>query len=201
MTDITITPTKIEDINHHINKLSINELKPLPLPKNLELLPNRSFEEFVNDKELVQGYVKQLDTYKKEQEELLKQLSTIDHLLSNEISQLIKNYKEVTNKILQQIQSIQIIYQEFLNLETYQYQMLSSNYNQQTLKNKFKLLIEQNNQESLQLIKQLETSSKPELNESEFAQFIDDFRSSRKEYHYRKEKLNRWNEERVSGFL
>ena len=200
MTDITISPTKIEDINHHINKLSINELKSLPLPKNLELLPNRSFEEFVNDKELVQGYVKQLDTYKKEQEELLKQLSTIDHLLPNEISQLIKNYKEVTNKILQQIQSIQIIYQEFLNLETYQYQMLSSNYNQQTLKNKFKLLIEQNNQESFQLIKQLDTS-KPELNESEFAQFIDAFRSSRKEYHYRKEKLNRWNEERVSGFL
>ena len=37
--------------------------------------------------------------------------------------------------------------------------------------------------------------------EKYFTKSLKEFRATRKDYHLLKEKLNRWNEERVSGFI
>ena len=95
--------------------------------------------------------------------------------------------------------SINIIYQEFLNLETYQYQLLSNNFNQDILKLKFKKLLEKTNQDSLNIVKNYH--EKGESTDDDFNNMIENFKESRKLYHSRKEKLYRWEEERVSGFV
>ncbi|EGW31565.1 uncharacterized protein SPAPADRAFT_62174 [Spathaspora passalidarum NRRL Y-27907] len=183
----------MEKLHHQppLNPLQDSELNAFPLPKNLELLPNSNIKEFVENKELIQGYIKQLEAYKHHQSKLLKKLSTVDELLSKDITQLIEQYQQLIVKITQQIQSISTIYQEFVNLETIQYQLLSSNFNSENLKHKFAKLTED--------------ESKFDFGDSkengEFSDFIERFRANRRVYHYRKEKLNRWNEERVGGFL
>lgn len=78
----------------------------------------------------------------------------------------------------------------------------SSNFNQDNLKAKFKKLIEENNQESLDIVKNFnDRSHGSEISDESFGTMIENFKNSRKLYHFRKEKLNRWEEERVSGFL
>ncbi|RLV94124.1 hypothetical protein JA1_001912 [Spathaspora sp. JA1] len=191
--DIHIHPNTIEALHHQppLNPLQDSELNALPLPKTLELLPNSNFKEFVENKQLIQGYIKQLEAYKLHQTKLLKKLSTVDVLLSKDITELIEQYQQLIVKISQQIQNISIIYQEFVNLETIQYQLLSSNFNSENLKHKFAKLIEDEQKYQIGDVK----------DEGEFSEFIDQFRANRRIYHYRKEKLNRWNEERVGGFL
>ncbi|EMG46218.1 hypothetical protein SBY92_000949 [Candida maltosa Xu316] len=200
MTDIHFDQTQPK-IPNPIKPITFEELQAFPLPKHLEALPTANFQQFTENKELLQSYIKQLDTYQSKQQEIVNQLNQLDDFLENVVcKKLMNEYEELIEKINQQIKSINIIYQEFINLETYQYQLLSSNYNQDNLKLKFKKLIEENNQESLNIVKKFHEKA-GENSDENFSTMIENFKNSRKLYHYRKEKLYRWEEERVSGFL
>lgn len=176
---------------------TVEELKPFPLPKQLDSLPKKTFDEFVNDKVLIQGYIHQLETYKLELNELQERAAQISLLLQSEIKNiLIPQYQEVSNNINQRIKTLTQLHNEFLNLETIQYQTMSSTFNEELLKHKFKKLIEKNNEESRDLVKNFNSS---EFTEDQLADTLEQFKQSRKTYHFRKEKLNRWEEQRVSG--
>lgn len=202
MTDIHLDQTR-QKIPQPVKQLTFDELKAFPLPKAVETLPTSYLQDFSDNKQLLQGYIRQLEAYSTKQQEIVRTLQQADDILENVVySQLIKDYEKVIDKINQQIKSINIIYQEFINLETYQYQLLSSNFNQDNLKAKFKKLIEENNQESLDIVKNFnDRSHGSEISDESFGTMIENFKNSRKLYHFRKEKLNRWEEERVSGFL
>ncbi|KAG5421437.1 hypothetical protein I9W82_000527 [Candida metapsilosis] len=177
--------------------LAIEELKPFPLPKQLDSLPKKSFEEFVSNKKLIKGYMHQLETYKSRLDELQERASSVSSLLQEEINDtLIPQYQEVSNNILQRIKTLTQLHNEFLNLETVQYQSMSSTFNEELLKHKFKKLIERNDEESREIVKNLDSN---ELTDNQLADTLERFKQSRKTYHFRKEKLNRWEEQRVSG--
>ena len=111
----------------------------LSFTKGIRVVATISFPTILESKDLLQGYLKQLKAYQEKQLEIIDQLGELDNILENVIhKQLIKDYAALVDKINQQIKSINIIYQEFLNLETYQYQLLSNNFNQDILKLKFK---------------------------------------------------------------
>jgi len=199
MTEIHLDQTS-QKIPDPVKFVSIEELHAFPLPKALESLPPSVFQQFLESKDLLQGYLKQLKAYQEKQLEIIDQLGELDNILENVIhKQLIKDYAALVDKINQQIKSINIIYQEFLNLETYQYQLLSNNFNQDILKLKFKKLLEKTNQDSLNIVKNYH--EKGESTDDDFNNMIENFKESRKLYHSRKEKLYRWEEERVSGFV
>ncbi|KAI5953465.1 hypothetical protein KGF54_002837 [Candida jiufengensis] len=193
-----------QTLPQRISPLTIDELKPFPLPKQLNSLPNKTFDQFIENKELIKSYLQDLETFKLK----LKQINeNIDLIINETLTSKIKNdlipkYQNLIIKINNQIKTINQLYNEFLNYETIQYQLISSNFNQDILKLKFKKLIEQNNQDSLLIIKNFnKLQSANDNNIDEFNEMLSNFRESRKLYHFRKEKLNRWNEERVSGFI
>lgn len=183
-----------------VQPLTLQQLQPFPLPSQLNSLPPAIVQQFSELYELIRGYVKGLATYKKFELELVTRINEqIDRL--NEILKLLENYRNVGDTIVEQINKINTLFNEFVSLETYQYQLLSSNFSQDFLKKKFVKLVEANNQESNQIITQFKSSGTGDLDNEEFRKFLADFKASRKTYHLRKEKLNRWNEERVSGFI
>mmetsp|Transcript_6479 Transcript_6479/g.8128 ORF Transcript_6479/g.8128 Transcript_6479/m.8128 type:complete len:186 (+) Transcript_6479:38-595(+) len=182
-----------------IQPLTLKTLEPFPLPKYLDSLPISIIERFTQLHNLVLGYIKQLPAYQELNETVLKALNWQITKL-NEISGLLKTYNATGTQIKEQIAKLNSLYSEFINLETYQYQLLSSNFNQEFLKNKFHKVIINNDQESKKLVKEFKENNTEDF-ESLLNNLIKDFRSSRKSYHLRKEKLNRWNEERVSGFI
>lgn len=183
-----------------IQPLTLRDLQPFPLPKQLNSLPPAIVQQFSELYELIIGYIKGLENYKKFELTLVnrmnEQISTL-----NEIMKLFENYQNVSTTIVEQINKISTLFNEFVNLETYQYQLLSSNFNQELLKKKFIKLAEENNHESNQLVNDFRSTASGDQDTEEFSKFLKDFKASRKSYHLRKEKLNRWNEERVSGFI
>ena len=187
----------LQDLTSLVDVLTIDELQPFPLPKSIESLPSKNIEEFISNNELVGGYIKSLKGYYDKRTEILDKLQLIS-TVQDTVSKLIHDYVELSQKMVEHIKSIQQMYQEFINLEVIQYQLLSSNFNQEFLiKNKFSKLIAANHQESIEVLKKL----KEIASETDFNNSLAQFRASRKSYHLRKEKLNRWNEERVSGFI
>ena len=182
-----------------IQPLTLNELEPFPLPKYLDSLPVTIIEQFVEQHNLILGYIKQLPAYQKTNDTVIEALNWQITKL-NEISSILETYTITGLRIKDQIAKLNSIYSEFINMETYQYQLLSSNFNPEFLKNKFHKVIMDNDRESKELVKKLKQGSSGVFVNS-FDNFIKDFRSNRKAYHLRKEKLNRWNEERVSGFI
>lgn len=179
-----------------VNILTINELQPIPLPKAIESLPSKNVQEFLNNNELLGGYIKTLKGYQEKRAQIVSKLQLIG-AVHETICQLIKDYVALSQKMVDQIKAIQQMYQEFTNLEVIQYQLLSSNFNQDFLiKNKFSKLIDANHEQSVDIVRKMKQTSETEFNNS-----LAQFRASRKTYHLRKEKLNRWNEERVSGFI
>ncbi|CAI5758663.1 unnamed protein product [Candida verbasci] len=185
--------TKIPDLLSNLTDVSA-----FPLHKQLELLPTNDFKEFIENPELIESYIHQLTKYKEKVEKVQSTLSTLKIILNEEIHQnLITKYQQLTKKINSQISTIRQIYQEFQNLETVQYQLFSSNFNQDFLKYKMKKLIEKTNIESNEFGKKLSKAT----NENEFNNIINQYKDTRAKYHFRQEKLNRWEEERVSGFI
>jgi len=142
----------------------------------------------------VKGYIKQLDAYTQTETNLRniihEQISTI-----NKIIGLLDAYEKNSSAIASAISKMNELYKEFLNYETYQYQLLSSNFNQNFLKLKFSKLTSASDEESMNAVKEYRNSGELLLN------FLQDFRQKRKLYHLLKEKLNRWDEERISGLI
>ncbi|KAI5960429.1 uncharacterized protein KGF55_004721 [Candida pseudojiufengensis] len=193
-----------EKLPQRITPLTIEELKLFPLPKQLNSLPNKSFEQFIENRDLIIDYMQGLETYQQKVNEIRQNLEFIvDNILLQKVKiESIPKYQKLIHKINNQIKTLNQLYNEFLNLETIQYQLISSNFNLETLKIKFKKLIEQNNQQSLEIVKEYNKNKGHNENDNdELNEMLINFRTSRKQYHFRKEKLNRWEEERVSGFI
>lgn len=176
---------------------TIEQLKPFPLQEHLRVLPQSVLEEFSQLYDLVEGYVKSLSTYKDHEVEVVKELNAQIEKL-NVCSELLENYNRVGDKIQQQVRELNGIFEEWTTLETIQYQLLSANFNQDALKLKFKRMLAESELALTESIKKFKTS---EQSETDFTELVSRFRAERKLYHIRKEKFNRWNEERVSGFV
>lgn len=170
-----------------VSPLSAQELNFFPLPKQLESLPTKTFEEFVNNEELIQGYIHQLEAYKLKLKELQERASQASSLLQSEINDtLIPQYQDVSNKINQRIKTLTQLHNEFLNLETIQYQTMSSTFNEELLKHKFRKLIERNDEESRDLVKNINSS---EVTDEQLVDTLELFKQSRKTYHSKKKNL------------
>lgn len=174
--------------------LSVETLVPLKVPRQLDILPHSIKEQFLRLQDLVTGYIQSLDAYKEYHAQLAGAINQLIQKL-NEVTDMINEYNETAGAIDGQLAKIRELHQEFINLETYHYQLLAANYNQTFLKNKFKKLVEQLDQESREISR--EASKDPQDLESLLAKF----RALRETYHLRREKLNRWDEERVTGFI
>lgn len=182
-------------MNQITKTLEIKELKPFPLDVSLGNLPSNLLQQFAELYELVKGYTRSLPAYQTFEADLI---ATIDAQIStiNEIIALLEEYTAVSLTISGQVKTMEDIYKEFINLETYQYQLLSSNFNQNFLKLKFAKLTVASDADSVALVSDFRKSPGKDL-----SSFLREFKDGRKLYHLRKEKLNRWNEERVGGFI
>lgn len=174
--------------------INIELLNAFPLEKTLSVLPPHVLVEFSRLYDLVKGYVKQLPTYTQMEDNLRsivqEQISTI-----NKVIGLLEEYESNSVAIGAAISKMNELYKEFLNYETYQYQLMSSNFNQNFLKLKYSKLTAASEEDSMNTVKAYRDSEGPLLS------FLQDFRQKRKQYHLLREKMNRWEEERISGLI
>lgn len=185
--------------SHHamadsISPLRIEDLRPLPL-LHLSVLPRPLLREFCKLHELVAGYIRLLPAHRTHTAAVNDELTRQVNLL-NECVALLARYNEISARISEQVSALQSIHHEWINLETIQYQLLSANFNSETLKRKFKKLVDDADAALVQSVQQYRGA-----NDVELADFARQFKEQRKLYHGRLEKLNRWNEERVTGFV
>ena len=187
------------ELQNEIESLTIERLKPFPLPRQLVALPQTALEEFCSLYELVQGYIKGLPAARTFNSEIEEKLDWQIRSL-NEVIELLDDYKSTGEIIRKKIAQLLALYEEFVNLETSQYQLLTTNFDREVLTGKFKKTVADKEKASE------EKQAKVALaafggDEKHFTESLKEFRASRKDYHLLKEKMNRWNEERVSGFI
>lgn len=182
----------------NVRPLTLTQLKPFPLPKELRNLPHDVLQLFVSLYDLTKGYVLSLQTYKDHENEVVR---AIDHNIQtlNRIITLLKEYNLHADTILALAKDLERLYREFLVLETQQYQLLSTNYNASVLKKKFERLTDECDARTVVMARSYLRSD--DVLANDLLLFLHNFKDSRKEYHMRKEKLNRWDEERISGLL
>lgn len=177
-----------------ISELDIQQLKPYPLPKALSKLPIQFLDTFAKLYELTRGYIKSLNTYQTKEQELRGLMNQIV-LLINTIIHSIEEHNHYAETIQSQIRELDILFKEFSVLETNQYQLLSANFNQSFLMAKYKNLLQQEDDRATLMTNEFHKGH------ANMGEFLNDFRESRKIYHYRREKVTRWEEDRVSGFI
>lgn len=169
-------------------------IKLTQLPHDLEVLPPQIVDQLTQLHDVLSAYVKQLSQFNEKNDEIVGILNQqIDKL--NQIIQIFDEYLDNSKIIDNLIQDITELYDKFSNLDLIQYKLQSANFNQDLLKAKFEKLIDSNKQESIAFIRDYK------LNNSQLEGFLNQFKESRKTYHLRQEKLNRWDEERVAGFI
>lgn len=174
-------------------ELPMLELNPLPVPKQLESLPRKFADEFLSSYEIIQGFVKSTSSYATAQQEAL-QLIDATIAVINSIIELLAQYEENTELIKGNAKRIDSLYKRFLDLETVQYQLLSANYDQNFLRLKLEKAANKIGVDSRSIAQERKS-------DDDLQTFLTRFKSTRKQYHSRREKLNRWNEERISGFF
>lgn len=171
----------------------MNKIQPLTeirhIPKLVQQLPNANLQSLINNPQLIVSFIYQSQEFIDYIELIISKIDDDSAKLSK-IRTLISTYQAITQKVATQLKDLNSIYRQYTTLQTIQYQLLLS-FNQSYLKTRFTNHVESLNQKSLELIDPSDTDLK----------FIAKFRQSRQEYHLQKEKLNRWNEERVSGFI
>ncbi|GEQ69706.1 hypothetical protein JCM33374_g3380 [Metschnikowia sp. JCM 33374] len=181
-------------MSEDLQSLTIEKLNPFPLDKALQSLPERFRDEFSSSYDLVKGYTKSLVQYRALEDQA--RLSINESITTiNKISALLDEYEKNSATIAQQAAKTDLLYKEFITLETLQYQLISSNYNSGFLKTKFSKLTEASDRQSTGIIGEYRK------NGGDMSEFLLKFKDSRKTYHGRREKLNRWSEDRVSGFI
>lgn len=194
------SPTTLSKTLNHMDKIiqpiSIELLSAFPLPRTLEALPPQILKDFAAQYDLVKGYVKLLPQYQDFESELHSIVQTQIKTL-NEVIVLLDKYNENSAAITDNLRKMDELYKEFLNYETYQYQLMSSNFNQNFLKLKFAKLVNASDSESIDMVKLFNS----DLEDKNLSAFLQLFRQKRKLYHLLKEKLNRWDEERISGLI
>lgn len=181
-----------------VKPLTIAQLKPFPLPKEVRDLPPEIFQQLISLYDLIKGYVLSLQTYKDHEHSLVK---AIDHNVQtlNRILVLLEEYNAHSDTILALAKDLERLYREFLILETQQYQLLSTNYNIEVLKKKYERLIDECDADSVARARSY--VQEDDVLANKLLLFLHTFKDARKEYHIRKEKLNRWDEERIGGLM
>lgn len=178
-----------------LQRVTIDTLKPFPLPKLLENLPPQLLADFSLLYELVRGFTLQLPQYTEADAKVIKAISQQVGLI-NEIITLLQKYGSESSRISLLLKTIDKLYREFLNLETYQFQLLTSNFNQNFLRLKFTKLVGEADRQAVEYVRNHKNT-----NEVDITTLLHNFKEQRKQYHVGKEKLNRWEEDRVSGFI
>lgn len=178
-----------------LRPVTIDTLAPFPLPKLLENLPPQLLADFSLLYELVRGFILLLPQYGEADARAVEAISQQVGLI-NEIIVVLQDYDTQSSRISLLLKTMDELYREFLNLETYQFQLLTSNFNQNFLRLKFTKLVGASDKEAMQLVRDRKT---PE--DGELGPLLQQFKEKRKVYHVRREKLNRWDEDRVSGFI
>lgn len=195
-------PHFVEDNRQHLSfsmnplrPTTIDELAPFPLPKQLENLPPQLLADFALLYELVRGFTLLLPQYREAEAKAVEEINQQVGMI-NEIIVLLEDYDGQSGRISQLLKTMDELYREFLNLETYQFQLLTSNFNQNFTRLKLTKLAAASDKEAVQLVR-----SHKSADESDLTALLLLFKEKRKQYHVRKEKLNRWEEDRVSGFI
>lgn len=179
-----------------IPPLTIGKLRPFPLPKELVNLPSTVIEQLSSLYELTQGFVLSLETYHNHEKEVFRAIDDNVNTL-NRIIDLLHEYCARADQIAEHVEQMETLYREFLSLETQQYQLLSGNFNTDLLKVRFEKLVQELDQKSLVVARSFQL----ELSLAGLLRFLQEFKDTRKGYHMRKEKLNRWEEERIGGLF
>lgn len=169
------------------------DIRPLTeishINEDIQLLPAANLQKLIDDPRLISGYIKQSQQFIQYVESIA---ATLDEDSSKllQVQTLIDKYQAISQTITRQLTQILQIYQEFINLQAIQYKLLLI-FNQDYLMKKFERQLEDRAQKSHESI---------DYDDAELT-YIARFRQERKQYHLQKEKLNRWKEERVTGFI
>lgn len=154
-----------------------------PQTKEFDSLPSEIVNQLTEAQELI-GYIKSHDEYRNQFTLIITQ---IDNNITKvkQLVTLIKQYDTISDEINDLTKQVNDIYNKFVNNEIIQYKLLSTNFDSNFLKQKYTTMM---NQDTIHYNGDLETT-------------IKEFKSARKLYHLRREKINRWNEDRVTGFI
>lgn len=181
-----------------IQPLSLEQLRPFPLPKELANLPANLIDQLSSLHDLAKGFVLSLETYNTYEQEVFdavnKNIATV-----NDIIALLEEYRTRSDRIAGLIRQLEQLYKEFLALETRQFQLLSANFNTNVLRAKLEKLTKECDANSSALARSYLQTNVSLSND--LLLFLHDFKDARKEYHIKREKLYRWDEERVAGLL
>lgn len=180
--------------------LSATDLGDLLTP-NVSDLPDAQVAELSKDDLILRGLAQSGAHY-------VAAVNMIDESLVNSIQdyeasrKLIDEYRIITTKIKEQVGQIEAQHRDFLALQVAQHQLLLTFSPEFALKAKFKKFVEQSDVESQEVASRCKTSSADGTDDDSILVLtLSEFRHSRKRFHLRQEKLNRWNEERVSGLV
>lgn len=165
-----------------------------PISDDLRNLPDEYQTNFCKEHSLLLGYVTSAPFYEDFRAGLLSLLSALEPKIQ-QLLMMIREYLSISTRIHNQIILLDQIYKEFIALETYQFQLLASNFNQNVLKQKLKSNTETEASSTTVSICQNDSSASTLLDS------LHRFKASRKSHHLRQEKLHRWTDERVSGFV
>lgn len=192
-------------MSHRAEPLSTELLKALPLPRHLEVLPPKLLEEFASLPDLLRGYIKSLRAYQ-ETQKTVSEIRAYQQKAFDNILRILDEYESTGNSIRQKLAELEVLYLQFLSLQTTQYQLLAANFSRELLQRKYSAVMHQTDAESRSLAHDLSlTTSVPldslTLGDGLLAARMAQFTAKRAVYHKRREKLLRWDEDRVTGFI
>lgn len=166
-----------------------------PISLDIKNLPDEYQEYLFRNDDLLVGYILSLHRYSELENSLLESLEHLTQMIQ-QIQVMFHDYRSVTDRIQDQVHLLDNAFKEFLSLETYQYQLLASNYHQGSLKQRLKSNIEEYKTRSAGISMEFVNDSANSI-----SHVLNNFKNNRKVHHLTQEKLYRWMEERVSGFV
>ncbi|EGV65816.1 hypothetical protein CANTEDRAFT_112679 [Yamadazyma tenuis ATCC 10573] len=169
------------------------------MPSDLSVLPAGIIDKLTQQHSIFLGFIKSQPQLQEYNSDTMAFLDSQIHTI-NQVIELVEEYTQTSERINELIKTIKNVYTEFTDLEMIQYKLLAENFNQDSLKAKFRKVIAAEDQESKAFIKEY-TNQDTQVNSSRLDEMLESFKKSRKKYHLRSEKMNRWNEERVTGFI
>ncbi|PVH22592.1 hypothetical protein CXQ85_005164 [Candidozyma haemuli] len=173
-----------------------NSIIPITdIPQEIKSLPEEYQSRIISSQNLLKGYVTSFSEYQEVEKVVACDLEGLISTL-NDIIGMISSYKIVFQDIKRRLLLMNDLYKEFISLETYQYQLLSSSFHQSYLRLKFKESLDELQASTMSTCRQGASIPTNKVNS-----FLDEFTTSRRKYHLKQEKYNRWTEERVSGFV
>ncbi|ODQ82956.1 hypothetical protein BABINDRAFT_164675 [Babjeviella inositovora NRRL Y-12698] len=177
-------------------------INPTPFPKYFSSLPRDSLNELRSEPTLLSGYVKTHPSFTKHEaahvnlidEQIAELRSLADRLLA-----LRARYQMLNDEALPEFVQHRASWQ---SLELEMYRNLER-FNLNHLKSRMREAIAEANAYSLLMVDAVieEHQDKDEMKEKDLQQFLRDYKQTRILYHSRKERSNRWAENRVGGAI